>query len=302
MHAEYYLIALTQTVFQGEATEHTFRPALKTLIETFDPEIIATNEPAQQRCGAPDFVLTKNQRPLGYIETKSPGKNLDSPEYQEQFERYLAALSNLIITDYLHFQFWQNQTKIAEIRIGELKNGKIKPLKENFVQFESLLRNFFNFQGTLINNADELAELLAVKAKVLSQTIRNALMFQEENRALYDQLEAFRHFLIPDINNETFADVYAQTIAYGIFVARPHHRNGKEFSRLVASESIPASHPFLQNFFSFIGSAQLDKRVRWIVDELAPVLRAADLKLIMVDFGKSTQTSKGVYIGKLCIR
>jgi len=285
-----YFAELVHVHQRGDATEHTYRPALKTLIEAFDPTIIATNEPARQRCGAPDYVLQKNNRPLGYIETKNIGKDLDSEEYKEQFERYLSALSNLIITDYLRFQFWQNGTKIAEVNIGELINKKIHPHKENFGQFETLLRNFCDFKGTTIRDADELAELLARKAQVLAATIRHALDDSDENRTLQDQLDAFRKILIADINHDTFADMYSQTIVYGMFVARLHHRNGKQFSRFVASENIPASHPFLQNFFSFIGSAQLDKRVRWIVDELADLLRAADLKIIMENFGKQTQT------------
>ncbi|MDR0327620.1 MAG: hypothetical protein LBI05_04915, partial [Planctomycetaceae bacterium] len=99
-----YITEIVRTHQRGDATEHTFRPALKTLVETFDPTITAANEPRRIACGAPDYILTKNQRPLGYIETKTIGKDINSKEYKEQFERYLAALSNLIITDYLRFQ------------------------------------------------------------------------------------------------------------------------------------------------------------------------------------------------------
>ena len=288
-----YITEIVQTHQRGDATEHTYRPALKTLVETFDPAIIATNEPARQRCGAPDYVLTKGERPLGYIEAKTIGKNLDSTEYQEQFERYLSALSNLIITDYLCFQFWQNGNKIAEVSIGELKNKTIHPLKENFGQLETLLRNFCDFTGTTIRDADELAELLAVKARVLSHALQNALTDTDtdyQNRSLQGHLEAFQHVLIPDIDIPTFSDVYAQTLAYGMFVARIHHKNSKVFSRVVAVESIPKSHPFLRKFFSYIASSELDERIRWIIDELADVLQASDLKIIMENFGKQTQT------------
>ncbi len=37
------------------ATEHTHRPALKTLIESLAPGVTATNEPKQVECGAPDL-------------------------------------------------------------------------------------------------------------------------------------------------------------------------------------------------------------------------------------------------------
>jgi len=99
-----------------------------------------------------------------------------------------------------------------------------------------------------------------------------------------------KEFLIPDIDADTFSDVYAQTLAYGMFAARLHHRNGKPFSRLVAVESIPKSHPFLRKLFGYIASLELDERIRWIIDELADVLQASDLKIIMENFGKQTQT------------
>jgi len=288
-----YFATVVHTHERGDATEHTYRPALKTLVETFDPAITATNEPARQRCGAPDYVLTKNQRPLGYIEAKTIGKNLDSNEYQEQFERYLSALSNLIITDYLRFQFWQNGSKVAEVSIGEVRNKQIHLLKENFGYFESLLRNFCNFKGTTIRDADELAALLAKKARVLSHAIFNALNdvhSDYENRSLHQQFESFINYLIPDIDVATFSDTYAQTVVYGMFVGRYHHKNGKVFSRVSAVESIPKSHPFLRKLFGYIASLELDDRIRWIIDELADMLQAADLKIIMENFGKQTQT------------
>ena len=288
-----YFAEILQTHEHSDAAEHTYRPALKTLVETFDPAIIAANEPARQRCGAPDYVLTKKNRPLGYIEAKTIGKNLDAPEYQEQFERYLSALSNLIITDYLRFQFWQNGSKIAEVSIGELKNKTIHPLKENFGQLENLLRNFCNFTGATVRDADELAELLATKARCLSHALFNALNdihSDYDNRTLQHQFEAFVNYLIPDIDVDTFSDVYAQTVVYGMFVGRYHHKNGKPFTRVTAVESIPKSHPFLRKLFGYIASLELDERIRWIIDELADVLQAADLKIIMENFVKQTQT------------
>ncbi|GHT11759.1 DNA methyltransferase [Planctomycetales bacterium] len=294
MQPIHHYVAELNRIFQQEnATEHAYRPVLKTLIEAFDPLIIATNEPARQRCGAPDFVLTKKQRPLGYIETKTIGKDLDSPEYQEQFKRYLGALPNIIFTDYLRFQFWREGVKVAEISIGELNNGKIKPLKENIEQFENQIRHFCNFNGQTIGNADNLAALLAVKARVLSDAIRNALTDNApdyDNQSLQVQFDAFQKILIPDIDIPTFSDVYAQTLAYGMFVARYHHKNGKAFTRQTAVESIPKSHPFLHKFFGYIAGVEIDERIKWVIDELADLLYAANLKVIMEDFGKNTQT------------
>jgi len=292
-HVANYLADINRIHQTGNATEHTYRPALKTLVETFDSAITATNEPARQRCGAPDYVLTKNQRPLGYIETKTIGKDLDGKEYQEQFERYLSALSNLIITDYLRFQFWQHGNKIAEVSIGELKDKTIRPHKENLEQFETLLRHFCDFKGTTINSAHELASFLAGKAKLLADSIGNALTIEDsdyDNQTLQEQLKSFRKVLIPDMSVATFADLYAQTVTYGMFAGRLHHKTADTFTRQTAAEKIPKSHPFLRKLFSHIAGPDVDDRIRWVVDELADLLQVANIKLIMEDFGKETKT------------
>ncbi len=72
-----YIRALRANVERGDATEHTHRPALKALLEAVDPEIVATNEPRRIACGAPDFNITRNGVPVGHIETKDIGVNLD---------------------------------------------------------------------------------------------------------------------------------------------------------------------------------------------------------------------------------
>lgn len=88
-HASAYLKAIEKAVAAGNATEHTHRPALKSFIEGLADGITATNEPKRVRCGAPDFVVTRGETPLGYIEAKDVGRPLDREEKSEQMKRYL---------------------------------------------------------------------------------------------------------------------------------------------------------------------------------------------------------------------
>lgn len=103
-----YLDNLNRHFKSGIATEHTFRGYLQNLIESINPSISATNEPSRIECGAPDYIITKNKIPVGYIEAKDIGKDLDSKQYKEQFGRYKRSLPNLIITDYLDFRLFLN--------------------------------------------------------------------------------------------------------------------------------------------------------------------------------------------------
>src|SRR6266702_6196543 len=101
-----YLKEIEQTYRIGNATEHTYRSNLKKLLETLAPSVTATNEPKRVKCGAPDFIITHKQTPLGYIETKDIGISLDHTERTEQIKRYLGSLGNLILTDYIEFRWY----------------------------------------------------------------------------------------------------------------------------------------------------------------------------------------------------
>ena len=68
-----YIENINRRYQQGNATEHTFRGDLQQLIETLIPDVHATNEPQRQACGAPDFILTRKDIPVGFIEAKDIG-------------------------------------------------------------------------------------------------------------------------------------------------------------------------------------------------------------------------------------
>ncbi|MGR3914580.1 MAG: adenine specific DNA methyltransferase, partial [Gammaproteobacteria bacterium] len=88
MNIKPYLNALDAEFAAGKATEHSYRPALHALLEEAAPGARVTNEPKQIECGAPDFLLRRGDIPLGYVETKDIGKNLDDKAYRAQFKRY----------------------------------------------------------------------------------------------------------------------------------------------------------------------------------------------------------------------
>ncbi len=285
--SEYFQI-ISSRFKQGNATEHTYRGDLSQLVESLVKGISCTNEPKRQQCGAPDYILTKGEIPIGYIEAKDIGESLDKTEKSEQIKRYKASLDNLFITDYLEFRLFRNGEKVASVKIAELDEGKLKPLKGNWDQFDSLIKDFCTYSGQTIKSAPKLAKIMAGKAKLMQDIIFKALKDEAET-TLRDQMEAFKQVLIHDIDEATFADIYSQTIAYGMFAARFHDDTLEDFSRKEAAELVPKSNPFLRKLFHYIAGYDLDDRLVWIVDALAEVFRACDLKKILKEFGSSTQ-------------
>ena len=281
----------------GNATEHTFRGDLQRLIEDLVPGIRATNEPKRQSCGAPDYILTKKDIPIGFIEAKDIGDpdldGLKKTGNKEQFDRYKDSLSNLIFTDYLNFHIYRDGEFLLKITIGEVTEKGIKPIPENFERFEQYIKDFCLYIGQTIKSSKKLAQMMAGKARLLSEVIEKALLSDEqnsENSTLQDQMSAFKQILIHDITPKGFADVYAQTIAYGMFAARTNDPTLTTFNRQEAFELIPKSNPFLKKLFGYIAGLEVDDRIKWIVDDLVNIFLACNVEEMLKTYGKSSKT------------
>lgn len=284
---------ILNTRFQtGISREHSYRGDLQTLLSTLLPEILITNEPARISCGAPDYILTHKDIPVGYIEAKDIGVDLGSKTLKEQFDRYRASLTNLIFTDYLDFHFYKDGNFVTKIAIAEIQNGKIVALPGNFDTFTGLIKNFAATISQTIKSPGKLAEMMAGRAKMMADVIEKALNADDENKsnsALKGQMQTFKNVLIHDITNRAFADLYAQTIAYGMFAARYHDPTLPTFSRQEAATLIPKTNPFLRRLFQDIAGYDLDDRLVWIVDELVQIFLATDVADIMRNFGTRTK-------------
>ncbi|MBN8521462.1 MAG: DNA methyltransferase [Alphaproteobacteria bacterium] len=287
MNFSEYVQDISKRFATGNAREHAYRPSLQNLLEDTIPDILATNDPARIKCGAPDFILTRRKIDVGYIEAKDIGVDLNKTEKDEQLKRYLESLDNLILTDYLEFRFFLHGQKVETIRIAEIDGKTIRPLPENFDRLKTLLIDFAAFQGQTIKSAKKLAAMMAHKARLMRDVFR-ATLEAEDDSTLKDQMKAFKTILMHDLDAAQFADIYAQTIAYGLFTARLHDTTLEDFSRSEALLLIPASNPFLRQLFTYVAGPELDSRVVWIVDALCEVYRATDLRDILKDFGTST--------------
>ena len=293
MNLNQYIDTVNRRYKSGISREHSYRGDFENLFRELIKGVEITNEPTNVTdCGNPDYVITKGKIPIGYIEAKDIGKDLNSKSYKEQFSRYKKALDNLIITDYLWFQFFQNGDLVHEIRIAEIDNGTVKPLLENFSKFENLLSDFATFIGQTIKSSKKLAEMMAAKARLLQNILERAVTSDEEtheNTSIQSQYSTFKQILIHDLTPKAFADIYAQTLAYGMFAARLHDPTLEDFSRQEAAELIPKSNPFLRKLFGYVAGPDIDERIKTTVDNLADVYRATNVEQLLKNFGATTQ-------------
>lgn len=298
MTVQEYIEKIHKRYITGISTEHSYRGDLQGLLESLAPEVMVTNEPSRVACGAPDYIITRKNIPVGYIEAKDIGADLNNKLYKEQFDRYKQSLNNLIITDYLTFQLFIDGIFVTSICIGEIRGNKIIGNPENYSAFTDFIKNFCIYSGQTIKSASKLSKMMAAKARLLANVIEKALdpaisgenvVSEPENINLHNQFESFKQILIHDITPKTFADIYSQTIAYGMFAARLNDPSLATFSRQEAAELIPKSNPFLRKLFQYVAGYDLDDRIKWIVDALADIFRATNVEELLKDFGKSTQ-------------
>ena len=138
-----YLSKVNEQFKTGNATEHSYRGAMADLFVAIinDSAVTVVNEPKRSACGAPDYIISRGDIPLGFVEAKDIGKNLDDKGYKEQFDRYKNSLDNLIITDYLEFRFYRNGELYDKCRIGSVVDGCITG-EHDTTHFEHLIQDF----------------------------------------------------------------------------------------------------------------------------------------------------------------
>ncbi len=304
MPITFFLASVETLLQQGNATEHSYRPALKTLFEAAVAGATATNEPKHAAYGAPDFLIQRGNVPIGHVEAKDIGVNLgaiiadserDLPKTQngKQLKRYRAALPNLLLTDGLEWHwFVEGEARLdAPVRAGTWDAGK-KKLRRSATADTDLTRLLSQFaaqKAALVGTPIDLAQRLAQVARWLDEVINAVLKDEQTQGSLHQQLAAFRQTLLPTITAAEFADMYAQTIVYGLFAARVVHPTHTHFSRLEAAQAIPKTNPFLRKMFQQIAGYDLDERIAWLVDDCARLLEHTDMSEVLRDFGKATR-------------
>jgi hypothetical protein len=277
-----YISEISEKYKTGRAGEHAYRPSFEKLIKSLDQKLGVINDPKRTEYGAPDFIFVRGDLIAGYAETKDINADLDKIEKTEQVERYLG-YSNLILTNYLEFRFFRNGERYGEIIvIGKIINGVIHIQEQSLSLLENAIADFFAAKPEAIKSGARLAKIMGGKARRIRDNVKQFLATEsDKNAELVRVYETVKKLLVHDLTPDAFADMYAQTLVYGLFVARYHEEAPESFSRQEARDLIPPSNPFLRHFFDHIVGPNFDKRLSYIVNELCEIFRLADVQELM---------------------
>src|SRR4030067_1976069 len=258
-----YLKNITDTAKRGDAREESYYPVLKELLEEYSnstgkKKIHVTVLPKKTEAGNPDFRVWDGKLHItGYIEAKDPTiENLDKIEETEQLKRYLHTFPNVILTNFFEFRLYRNGVRTDKVLVGRpyvVHKLKTTPPVEKEPEFLQLLEKFFSFSLPKVYDAKNLAIELAkrtrfLKDEVIAQELREEGQTGKGNILIF--YKAFKEHLISGLTKEDFADLYSQTITYGLFAARTRTENG--FNRKLAYDRIPKTIGILREVFKFI--------------------------------------------------
>ncbi len=289
-----YLKEIFNTGKRGDAREESYYEALATLLRDAATSLgksktHITTLPKSTEAGNPDFrVWDGKQHIVGYIEAKAPTvDNLDAIEYSDQLKRYRHTFPNLILTNFFEFRLYRNGERILKTFIARpfiVHSLKAIPPLENEAEFEKLMEAFFSFSLPKAYTAQGLAVELAkrtsfLRDEVISKELSNG---KSSQNFIHGFFEAFQKYLIRGLNKEDFADLYSQTITYGLFAARMRAENG--FNRKLAYTHIPPTIGILKDVFRFISLEDAPPQMEWIIDDIAEVLSVADVNKILQQY------------------
>ncbi len=289
---EQYVQALQETINRGDAREETFYPCLKDLIDNYAKlqgisNCDVTILPKATEAGNPDFRIWDGiARITGYIEAKKPEThNLDPISTSEQLKRYLDTFPNLILTNFYEFRLYQHGLFVDSVTISSSINATRSSIAHpvsNVDEFAALMDRYFSFSLPAITDPKNLANALAKRTRFLRDEVI-ALELQEEakqgRKVLLNFYESFKKLLINNLTLEQFADLYAQTLTYGIFVART--RSDGEFNRELIYKLIPNTLGILRSLFRFISLEEPPQPLAVLIDDISDILFVTDIKRIM---------------------
>ena len=278
------------------ATEISYRSAQEKLLRDAAAALAAENEIGEsfeilnepQResgAGAPDFrVAARGHGVVGYVESKAPDSNLESIARGAQMEKYRDLSENIVLTDTRVFLLLREGRIIASANLFGPDAPPRLPLapdlaKQDRDDLRRLLKRFLRYPPSALADAERLAVYLAAPCRDLRDGL-TAILSDPNIKAtrLRGLLQEFRRCVTDKLSAEQFADVFAQTLVYGLFMARLNAPSGEQID-FHSQRHIPQNFALVSELVDFLPELQKPdyESIRWIGEDILAIARAIDV-------------------------
>lgn len=234
--------------------------------------------------------------PFAGIEVKKVG-GIDKralSQIKTEADRY----GNAILTDNLEWRFWRagDTEMYTGLKLIELDNGKLVLKEENIELFISLVEDFLLRDPTQIRSSSKLAEYMAMHARTIRSIITGILKDDGSGQPLVNDTQKklpmfpelfglysrIKSDLRPLMNTREFADMYAQTIVYGLFIGRYNDTTPDSFDRYEAIRFLQEESELLKHFFMHIaGSGRKHPTLEGVIDKLCSLYKICDISALL---------------------
>ena len=290
----------------AESTEHTLRGALETLLNAIaadgNPNVTILHEPkrAKTRLGAPDFKIKLHEATVGYLETKPIGDNLDVVLQSAQIAKYKKLSDNLILTDYLEWLWLRDGAIIQRETLcypSDAGNRRARLDPDKAEKVAKLIADFLSVPPAKLGTANTLSRALAVRCHNLRDFLLEELERQEQEQQegrLYGLYAVFKQEVFQALTLKEFADAFAQTLGYGLFLAKLNAGETTAVTLDNAKRYIPTNFALLRELVDFLDELDQDeyRGIRWLVEEILSIMNTLDLTAIHEDLAFSKRSGR----------
>lgn len=143
-----------------------------------------------------------------------------------------------------------------------------------------------------IQDSHTLTVRLAEEAQNIRNRILNTLEIETSNGYVHLLFQKFRDTLVHNMTEQQFADMYAQTVVYGLFSARCMDETQEDFDATEAVECIPNTNPFLKGLLQeCLGSNSANSKLSFDeleIGNIVDLLLHTKTDAIISDFNRQT--------------
>jgi len=283
--------------------ESSFNPAIITLLSQFGCNARDLSGERSRQAGENidikiwrgDADVTETE-PFAGVEVKKVG-GIDA-RAKGQIKKEAALYGYAILTDNMVWQFWRagEEKMYSGVQIIDHAEGKLVLKEENVELFISLMQDFLLQDPAQIKSSNKLAEYMAIHAKTIRSVIIGILKENDEGLPLIDERQMrlplfpelnglfarIKADLRPYLNTRKFADMYAQTVVYGLFIARYNDAASTSFNRYEAIRRLQEESPLLNRFFEHItNTGTKHPTLDAVIDKLCALYQTCNISSLL---------------------
>ncbi|MEA5000972.1 MAG: type ISP restriction/modification enzyme [Endomicrobiaceae bacterium] len=256
--------------------------------------------------GTPDFFVYEYYDQLfkslvGFIECKRIDYNLDKLIDSEQIARYSKTSENIIITNYRTFILLQKGKIKAQTTLLDEKLDIVddENKEQNLI---NLLYDFYEYKYPYINTKKTLVKALANQSFYYSVELRRYIdnksnetedLFYKFNKLFVDFQQSMQYIY----NIADFCDIYAQSLVYGLLLARLDTNQKFNEEKLNYIDDIPEHYKLLYEFLATAYNTRyLPTQIKKALTNIGKNLNLVDVKKINQEFSKNNQNKTNIAV------